>query len=121
MPTQQELAEICHLDSQRGGAYVASIHREIVGLGYYVVEGREATAETAFLVEDNFQGRGIGRALFQLLARHALNHQVAAFNAYIQATNEPMIRIFRSAGFSLKERVSYGTREVHLALTARHN
>lgn len=119
MPTQQEIAEICALDSQRGVAYVAAVQDKIVGLGYYLVDRRVATvAETAFLVQDAFQRRGIGRTLFQLLAQHALRQQVVVFDAYVQATNEPMLRILRSAGFALKANVSYGTLEVHLDLTA---
>ncbi|MCB0063302.1 MAG: GNAT family N-acetyltransferase [Caldilineaceae bacterium] len=119
LPTLQEIAEICELDCRRGVAYVATINREIVGLGYYLIDGRvTTTAETAFLVQDDFQRRGIGRTLLQLLAQHALSQQVVAFDAYVQAGNEPMMRILRSAGFALKAHVSYGTFEVHLDLTA---
>lgn len=96
--------------------------QSIVGLGYYVVADHEAAAaETAFLVQDSFQGRGIGRTLFHMLAQHALKYRVHAFDAYIQATNEPMMRIFRKAGFALEANVSYGIVEVHLDLTVRNN
>ncbi|MEZ4616778.1 MAG: GNAT family N-acetyltransferase [Caldilineaceae bacterium] len=121
LPTQQEVTAICELDGERGVAYVATVDRELVGLGYYMVNGQVmTTAETAFLVQDNFQRRGIGRTLFHLLAQHALRQQVVAFDAYVLATNEPMMRIFRSAGFALKAHVSCGTIEVHLDLTAPH-
>lgn len=74
-------------------------------------------AETAFLIQDSFQRRGIGRTLFHLLAQHALSRQVVTFDAYVLTTNEPMLRILRNAGFALKATVSSGTFEVHLDLT----
>ncbi|MEZ4664617.1 MAG: GNAT family N-acetyltransferase [Caldilineaceae bacterium] len=118
MPTQTEVANICALSDQRGAAYVAIAHGEIVGLGYYMVDEHNCEeAEIAFLVEDGFQGRGIGRSLSQLLVQHALQHCISALTAYVLPTNEQMMRIFRGAGYLLKERIAYGAREVRLELT----
>lgn len=118
-PTRSDVAQICQLDRESGAAFVATLEDEtIVGLGYYVKSAEQpAAAEMAFLVEDRFQGKGIGRALFERLAHHARAQCVSAFDAYVLSANEPMLRIFRRAGYALRERVSYGTREVRIELS----
>lgn len=146
-PSREELVDICHLSSDRGVAYVATVdtvfernsgrillsamppHRltsheaqclgeAIIGLGYYIIDESQPTvAEPAFLVEDSFQGQGIGRALFQHLVRHALARNVQAFDAYVQPANKQMLHFLQCEGFMFKERLSYGTYEVYIELT----
>ncbi len=58
--------------------------------------GRDGTAEAAFLVEDDWLRRGIGRTLFAALAIEARQSGVGEVVARVQADNERAIRFLRA-------------------------
>ena len=58
--------------------------------------GRDGTAEAAFLVEDAWLRRGIGRTLFAALAIEARQSGVGQVVARVQADNERAIRFLRA-------------------------
>jgi GNAT superfamily N-acetyltransferase len=58
--------------------------------------GSDGLVEAAFLVEDSWFRRGIGRALFSALAREARAAGVGAVTAWVQADNETARRFLRS-------------------------
>ena len=66
-PGYREIYAICRLAGDEGAAWVATVDSvaAIVGLAYYVSVRREPArvAEVAFLVEDRFQGVGVGGAV----------------------------------------------------------
>jgi L-amino acid N-acyltransferase YncA len=57
--------------------------------------GRDGTVESAFLVEDAWFRRGIGRTLFAAIAREARRSGVNEVVARVQADNEAAIRFLR--------------------------
>jgi protein lysine acetyltransferase len=59
------------------------------------------TAEVAFSVVDDFQGRGLGTLLLGALAVAAIENGVRKFRARVLADNEPMRAILRRAGAHL--------------------
>lgn len=61
-----------------------------------------ATAEVAFSVIDDYQGRGLGAFLFGALAVAATENGVHRFRARVLAENEPMRAILRRAGAHLE-------------------
>lgn len=75
---------------------------QVVGLASYFVDrwSEPRRAEVAFIVLDEWQGRGIGSLLFAHLARFALRHGIDVFYALVSASNGRMIRIFERSGFS---------------------
>lgn len=92
----------------RGGAIVAVDRRncaaggdeEIVGV---VQLGRNAAlddpeAEVAIVVRDDFQGRGVGRALLQRIGPLARQMGVRIMLAAIDVENRPALLLFRSLG-----------------------
>lgn len=58
--------------------------------------GSDGVVEAAFLVEDDWFRRGVGRALFVEVAREAVRAGVPAVTAYVQADNVAARRFFRS-------------------------
>jgi acetate---CoA ligase (ADP-forming) len=72
----------------------------MVGHGEYVRYPREPDrAEVAFLVADEFQGRGAGTLLLHELARRARSAGVRWFTAVVMAENVVMRDVFLRAGF----------------------
>ncbi len=81
-------------------AFRGQDHRP-VGHGVYL--GLDpATAEVAFAVADDFQGRGLGTILLAHLAETAGENDIATFRAEVMPTNRRMIGMFRESGFPVE-------------------
>jgi acetate---CoA ligase (ADP-forming) len=76
------------------------------------------TAEVAFAVADDLQGRGIGTRLLEQLAGTAAGVGIEEFVAEVMLDNSPMLRVFADAGFETSRETVLGTAEVRLALAA---
>ena len=89
----------------------------IIAHGEYVRDAPDSEgAEIAFLVEDAFQGLGIGSALLERLTLVAVRRGIRRFWARTSQGNRPMLEVFRSMGFALVENASGGEVEVALSL-----
>ena len=109
----EEVEYFTTLDYQERMAFVVEIGREIVGVGRYDrMEDDESTAEVAFAIQDGQQGRGIGTHLLTHLTNHARNNGVNAFRAYVLPDNYPMMRLFRTSGYSLQRELGQGVYSV---------
>ena len=97
---------ILHEPGPNGGAVVA--HASVQPDG-------EDSAEIAFAVADDMQGRGIGRALMEVVVQHARRVGLRRLNAMLYADNAPMRRLLRNAGCELRsDRMDLGIEEVAL-------
>lgn len=76
---------MCSPQEGEGAVLVATVSGDestVVGLGQYSRDPqRPSHAEPALLVEDRFQGLGIGKQLFERLTRHAVARGVRVFDA----------------------------------------
>jgi GNAT superfamily N-acetyltransferase len=90
----------------------------IVAVGRYNAEAeRPYVAEVAFLVEDDFQKRGIGTRLLDHLAEIARQHDITHFSADVLVDNHVMLSVFRSAGYALTSHASYGVTHLEFPIT----
>lgn len=111
------LQDICAQPCEQGAALVAEQGSQVVGLGYYVVEpGRPNTAEPALLIEDRYQGRGIGRQLLGRLITVARHRGLRCFNALTHPDNRPMLHLLHDSGRRVSSRFDGGLVAVQLAL-----
>ena len=69
---------------------------------------KDGTAEVAFAVADEHQGRGIGTQLLQLLTNHARSQGVRHFEAFVLPENRQMMRLFRNSGYELTRTIDEG-------------
>jgi GNAT superfamily N-acetyltransferase len=74
----------------------------IIGFGEYVARGE--SAEIAFVVEEDWQGRGIASRLLQHLIRIAHQRGVVQFEAEVLKENGPMLAVFRHSGLPMATR-----------------
>ena len=81
---------------------------EVRGVGEFVVEDAER-AELGVLVEDAFQGRGIGKRLLRLLERLAIQRGLRAFTGDVAYGNSRGLALLRATGRPLKSRPDYGS------------
>lgn len=71
-------------------------------------------AEVAFLVADDWQGRGISTVLLAHLAEVAIAHGITEFTAEVLPHNHRMIEVFRDSGFPVTLRSRADVIEVAL-------
>jgi acetyl coenzyme A synthetase (ADP forming)-like protein len=88
----------------------------IVALAEYVRLRDPASAEVAFAVSDELQGRGIGTRLLEQLAAEAAGHGIESFVAEVLTGNRPMLRVFEDAGFDVTRSLAGGEVEVRFAI-----
>ncbi len=65
----------------------------------YEVVRDGVTAEIAFVVEDGLQGRGVGKIMLHLLARHARAMGISRLVADVLPENRHMLAMFESCDF----------------------
>jgi acetyl coenzyme A synthetase (ADP forming)-like protein len=98
------------------GALVGVQADRVVAAANYVRLRDARSAEVAFAVADDFQGRGIGTRLLEQLASAAASVGIEEFVAEVMLDNSAMLRVFADAGFETTRETALGTAEVHLAL-----
>jgi RimJ/RimL family protein N-acetyltransferase len=86
-----------------------------VGLANLVCTGA-GTADVALLVEDAWQGRGVGTALARNLVELARTKQLSEITAVSQVGNGALTRVLRRAGLRPRGRLEGGALRVRAAL-----
>ena len=90
----------------------------VVGVGNYVRLRDPQSAEAAFAVADEFQGKGIGTRLLEQLAQRAAAHGIEAFIAEVLPENNTMLSVFANAGFVPTRTLDGGVIEVRFPIEA---
>jgi acetate---CoA ligase (ADP-forming) len=85
-----------------------------LAVGGYARGTRPESAEVAFLVDDAYEGRGLGTLLLEHLADYARRHGISRFVADVQSDNSRMLDVFRRSGFRLDFTGEQGS--VHIGL-----
>ena len=66
------------------------------------------SAEVAFVVRDDHQGRGLGSILLEHLAAAARENGLRRFEAEVLVENHAMVRVFREAGYQVSRAFDEG-------------
>jgi acetyl coenzyme A synthetase (ADP forming)-like protein len=98
------------------GSLIGTSDEQIVAVANYVRLRDARTAEVAFAVADEFQGRGIATRLLERLAERAARVGVEEFLAEVMFDNASMLRVFAEAGFETRRETVGGEVEVHLRI-----
>ncbi|MFG2059950.1 GNAT family N-acetyltransferase [Micromonospora sp. NPDC048871] len=106
----QRFVNVDHVDRE---AFVVLAGERIVAVGRYERLGPAAPdAEVAFVVEDAYQGRGIGSVLLEHLADAARRAGIVNFVAEVLPANGAMLRVFADFGYQVQQQFADGV--VHL-------
>jgi ribosomal protein S18 acetylase RimI-like enzyme len=105
--TDQEAAFFVNVDFVNHVALIALIDEDgrsvIAGGGRYIVV-QPGQAEIAFVVVDEYQRRGIGRALMRHLTNIARAAGLGTLIAEVLPENTPMLQLFKTSGLQLSTR-----------------
>lgn len=108
-----EVALVVTTETARGEIIIAS--------GRYIATdatNTERSAELAFVVEEDYRGRGIASRLLVHLAAIARDQNLRQFEADVLSQNKAMLAVFRRGGFPIQQRRDGGVIHVTLALGA---
>lgn len=99
--SQQFAEHLCTVDFRKRCAFVISPldSDDIHAVGRYEAESR-FSAEVAFVVEDSWQGKGIGVILLDRLVEHARTKGYDRLTAVVLCENLNMLTLFRESPYS---------------------
>ncbi|HKR50941.1 MAG TPA: GNAT family N-acetyltransferase [Pseudonocardiaceae bacterium] len=109
------LAQLVGADGSTSVLAVTTDGGAAVGLANLVGAG-PATAEVALMVEDAWQGRGVGTALTRKLVELARTDQLSELTAVSPVGNHALTRMLRRAGLRPQGRLEGGTLHVRASL-----
>jgi len=96
---RKELHDFIYVDHRNDTAIVATVPEahgeEIVAVGRYYLDPKTNMAEVAFVVQDEWQSKGIGSYLLSQLAPLARRNGIRGFTAEVLRENRAMQRVFQ--------------------------
>jgi acyl-CoA hydrolase/RimJ/RimL family protein N-acetyltransferase len=96
---------LTNIDYQQNLAIVGVVPgvsgEEIVAIAQYFLDPKTQAAEVAFLVQDEWQQKGMGTFLLNYITKIAKQRGVKSFYAKVLPTNKPMLAIFHNSGYKV--------------------
>jgi RimJ/RimL family protein N-acetyltransferase len=117
--SEEEARRFAEVDGKDRFALVAldpEDEDEIVAVVRYEREGDTDRAEYAVLVEDRFQGRGLGSGLTRCLIEGAKERGIKRLHALALRENGRMLRLLRSLGLAERKRWENGLEHIEIDL-----
>ena len=119
-PTADNLAQLCSSNGSNGTVLVATVaepEEKIVAVAYYQKNTEHPSkAEPAVLVEDSYQGRGVGKRILLALCQQARQMGLEAFECFTHLANDRVLRLIKGSGLHYESRYSRGVREFRVWL-----
>src|SRR5829696_3553090 len=91
---------------------------EIIAVARYARQPGGERAEYAALVEDRWQGHGVGAELTRQLIEKARDNGVRSFYALVKGKNKSMLRVLHHLDLPEQERVEEGEKLVEVELAS---
>ncbi len=114
----EKLQEFLRVDYDADMALVVLIgsaeDAKIIGIAHYSKDPRTNFADAAFLVRDDWQGRGVGTILLKELVDIARIRGIAGFTADVLAENHGMLRVFHKCGYAIESKLRDGEYELRI-------
>lgn len=110
-PSEKLLHHLAEVDHDRRQAIVAEHDDEIVAVVRYDRagdDGEDAAAEVAVLVEDAWQGHGLGKRLLRRLARDAVEHGVVELTATVLGQNHRALALAHRVAPEVHSELDHG-------------
>jgi len=89
----------------------------ILAIAHYSRDPRTNLADAAFLVRDEYQGKGIGTILVKEMMVHAQRQGIAGFTADVLVQNHGMLRVFHKCGHPVQSQLADGAYHLRIPFT----
>ena len=117
--THDTLTRFCNIDYDREMAIVAEVkeveQRRIIGIGRIIIESDYKKGEYAVVVHDDYQGKGLGYKLLDMLIGIAQEKGLEMIHGIVLTENKRMLEICEALGFTIKH-LPEGISSVELTL-----
>lgn len=102
----KDVQKLTNIDYEQNLAIVAVVPgpegtEEIVAIAQYFLDPKTQVAEVAFIVQDEWQDKGMGGILLEYLTRTAKERGVKTFYATVLPINKAMLTIFYNSGYNV--------------------
>ena len=108
----EEMQHLVDLDYEQNMALIASLAdtepEQIVAMARYDLDPATRLADIAFVVRDEWQGKGLGTVLMRRMAEIARARGLAGFTADVLGSNRPMMSVFHKSGLKLTVEMDSG-------------
>jgi RimJ/RimL family protein N-acetyltransferase len=109
---RKQIQDFVYIDHRNDIAIVGTVPEaageRIIAIGRYYLDPTTNLAEVAFVVHDEWQGRGIGTFLFGHLMKIARRNGIRGFTAEVLAQNKAMQAVFDRSGCKTRTRLAEG-------------
>ncbi len=104
----QELQYFLDVDYEKNMAIVLEYEEEgkeptIVAVAQYFIDPNTNFAEAAFLVRDDWQGRGLGAIMVEEMILLAKEHGIEGLTAEVLHSNRAMMSLFQKSGLQIEQ------------------
>lgn len=89
-------------------------NERVVATSSYYLDPSTRLADVAYIVDPDWQGRGLGTVLHHRTVQYAMDNGVRGFTADVLGENEAMIAVFRHGPGALETKMRYGVVELLL-------
>ena len=116
---REEISKLADYGDAENAALVATSNQdveEMLGMARYDVEPGTGTAEVALVVRDEWQGKGLGTALFARMVKLARAQGLKGLTAQVLAANGRMLSLFRKSGLPIVDSLNSGVHELLMRL-----
>lgn len=101
----KDVQQITNIDYDQNLCVVGAVPgvggEQIVAIAQYFLDPKTLAAEVAFIVQDEWQKKGMGTLLLEYLTQIAKQRGVKTFYAKVLAANKPMLAIFYNSGYKV--------------------
>jgi GNAT superfamily N-acetyltransferase len=119
----EQLQNLLRVDYEKDMALVAlndaTETSTALAIAHYRNDPQTNFAEAAFLVLDEWQGKGIGSALLDSLVEMARQQGIAGFSAEVLSGNHGMMCVFHKCGYPVESRLEEGVYHLRIPFTRR--
>jgi len=102
----KDVQKLTNIDYQDELAIVGVVpgpaEEEIVAIAQYFLDPKTQEAEIAFIVQDEWQQKGMGTRLLEYLIQIARRRGIKRFLARVLPTNKAMLAVFYNSGYRLE-------------------
>ncbi|HRR47359.1 MAG TPA: GNAT family N-acetyltransferase [Syntrophales bacterium] len=118
----EKMQEYVNIDYRRTMSLVGIVEeggiQRIVAEGRYVRREDDSYGDTAFVVEESYQGSGIASFLLQTLITVARRKGLRGFTADVLADNKAIIKVFEKTGLPIEAVMEYGVYHLRIPFPA---
>lgn len=116
----EQLQVFCNVDYDEEMALVGAVgepgQEDFIAVGRYLHDPANNSAEVAFTVRDDWQNKGMGTIIYELLVEIGRERGIKKFHAEVLTENIPMLKVFHHGDVGITTRTDGGVVHVDIDL-----